>query len=176
MDIVWNPPNTQDWKKQARERFCSPLTWRNNWNTPQVDPRVCVTSSKKDIWLLCEGLPWAFLGLPIFKAQLSTKYSWSLIVKNSLKKLQEGTFWVEVSNIFYSYPYLGRWSDLTRIFCRWMVQLIRKPTYVRDLQSKVVSKHRTGTHPLTNPSQQAVSRESFHSWDCLESMLFCCFP
>ena len=35
--------------------------------------------------------------------------------------------------------------------------------------SKVVSTHRTGTHPLRNLYQQVVSRESFHSWrpgDC----------
>ena len=30
--------------------------------------------------------------------------------------------WVVVSNIFYFHPYLGKWSNLTSIFFRWVVQ------------------------------------------------------
>ena len=31
-------------------------------------------------------------------------------------------FWVVVSNIFYFHPYLGKWSILTSIFFKWVVQ------------------------------------------------------
>ena len=36
----------------------------------------------------------------------------------------------------------------------------------KTLLSKVVSTHRTGTHPFRNLYQQAISRDSFHSWRC----------
>ena len=40
-----------------------------------------------------------------------------------------------------------------------------QPGGYRDVHSKVVSTHRTGTHPFgTHLYQQAISRDSFHSW------------
>ena len=49
VDIVLNPPNAKkDGKRQAGVPFCSLLTWHNNWKKPQVDPRVCVSSSKNN--------------------------------------------------------------------------------------------------------------------------------
>ena len=87
-DIALNPPNAKDGKRQAGEPFCSLLTWHNNWKKPQVDPRVCVSSSKKTIdWLLSDEFPWAFWDDHSLKRsmQLRTKCSWRLTVKTASK-------------------------------------------------------------------------------------------
>ena len=48
--------------------------------------------------------------------------------------------------------------------------------YVRIVISKVVSTHRTGTHPFGNLYQQAMFVDSFHSWPGGLPWVCCNFP
>ncbi len=99
---------------------------REKWNSrrplPRYNMKSCFPASPRSrikkipmTWLKCLWNEWCWNAL-FFKQRWSN--SWCQIFGGEILELE--IYWVVVSNIFYFHPYLGRWSNLTSIFFRWV--------------------------------------------------------
>ena len=63
-------------------------------------------------------------GYPGRASQLSKNWGANLWTKGAIVVdtilVTKTRWWFQVSNIFYFHPYLGRWSNLTSIFFKWV--------------------------------------------------------
>ena len=76
----------------------------------------CVSMS-----LVRDGIDFSQPSLALFKSCPPTKCSpLGLVQKKNTSRTWSYNSWVVVSNIFYFHPYLGRWSNLTSIFFKWL--------------------------------------------------------